>query len=98
MEMNGVEIEDTFAEAFDMQVARILMTAETAKWAQTCALSAAGFATSVIECKVEAGIIMNVTPRAVTVVGKQRPKLLPREDTALFFPFLNFTDTSRWIA
>ncbi len=56
MELNGVEIEDTFAEAFDMQVARILMTADTAKWAQICAQSAAGFATSVIECKVEAGI------------------------------------------
>ena len=56
MELNGVEIEETFAEAFDMQVARILMTADTAKWAQICAQSAAGFATSVIECKVEAGI------------------------------------------
>lgn len=56
MELNGVEIEDTYAEAFDMQVARILMTAETAKWAETCAQAAAGFATSVIECKVEAGI------------------------------------------
>jgi hypothetical protein len=41
---------------------------------------------------------MNVTPRPVTVVGKQRPKLLPCEDTSLFLPFLNFTDTSRWIA
>jgi formylmethanofuran--tetrahydromethanopterin N-formyltransferase len=56
MELNGVEIEDTFAEAFDMQVARILMTADTAKWAKICAQSTAGFATSVIECKVEAGI------------------------------------------
>ncbi|MFX0168140.1 MAG: formylmethanofuran--tetrahydromethanopterin N-formyltransferase [Candidatus Hodarchaeota archaeon] len=56
MELNGIEIEDTYAEAFDMKVARILMTAETKKWAQTCAYSAAGFATSVIECKVEAGI------------------------------------------
>jgi formylmethanofuran--tetrahydromethanopterin N-formyltransferase len=56
MELNGVEIEDTYAEAFDMKVARILMTAATKQWAQTCAYSAAGFATSVIECKVEAGI------------------------------------------
>jgi formylmethanofuran--tetrahydromethanopterin N-formyltransferase len=56
MELNGVEIEDTYAEAFEMKVARILMTAATKKWAQTCAYSAAGFATSVIECKVEAGI------------------------------------------
>ena len=56
MELNGVEVEDTFAEAFDMQVARILMTAATESWAKTCAYSAAGFATSVIECKVEAGI------------------------------------------
>jgi formylmethanofuran--tetrahydromethanopterin N-formyltransferase len=56
MELNGVEIEDTYAEAFDMKVARILMTAATNQWAQTCAYSASGFATSVIECKVEAGI------------------------------------------
>jgi formylmethanofuran--tetrahydromethanopterin N-formyltransferase len=65
MELNGVEIEDTFAEAFDMQVARILMTAESEKWARTCALSAAGFATSVIECKVEAGIDQ-VVPKTET--------------------------------
>ncbi len=56
MELNGVEVEDTFAEAFDMQIARILMTAATESWAKTCAYSTAGFATSVIECKVEAGI------------------------------------------
>lgn len=56
MELNGVEIEDTYAEAFDMMVARILITAATPKWAKTAALSTAGFATSVIECKIEAGI------------------------------------------
>jgi formylmethanofuran--tetrahydromethanopterin N-formyltransferase len=56
MELNGVEIEDTYAEAFDMMVARILLTASTPNWANTAALSTAGFATSVIECKIEAGI------------------------------------------
>ncbi|MFX1562519.1 MAG: formylmethanofuran--tetrahydromethanopterin N-formyltransferase [Promethearchaeota archaeon] len=56
MELNGVEIEDTYAEAFDMMVARILLTAATPNWVKTAALSTAGFATSVIECKIEAGI------------------------------------------
>jgi formylmethanofuran--tetrahydromethanopterin N-formyltransferase len=56
MELNGVEIEDTYAEAFDMMVARILITAATPNWAKVAALSTAGFATSVIECKIEAGI------------------------------------------
>jgi len=56
MELNGVEIEDTYAEAFDMMVSRLLITAINQQWARNAAYSATGFATSVIECKVEAGI------------------------------------------
>jgi formylmethanofuran--tetrahydromethanopterin N-formyltransferase len=53
---NGVTIVDTFAEAFDMRAARVVITAASAKWARTAAECMTGFATSVIGCKVEAGI------------------------------------------
>lgn len=56
MQVNGVEIEDTFAEAFGMWGARILITAKDEKWAMISATSMTGFATSVIACGCEAGI------------------------------------------
>ncbi len=56
MQINGVVIEDTFAEAFTMRVARVVITAKNAKWARESALKLTGFATSVIGCKCEAGI------------------------------------------
>jgi formylmethanofuran--tetrahydromethanopterin N-formyltransferase len=56
MELHGVEVEDTFAEAFGMWGARILVTADTPGWATHAARSFTGFATSVIGCKCEAGI------------------------------------------
>jgi formylmethanofuran--tetrahydromethanopterin N-formyltransferase len=56
MDRRGVRIVDTFAEAFDMRAARVLITAHTPAWARTAAESMTGFATSVIGCKVEAGI------------------------------------------
>ena len=55
-------IADTFAEAFDMRAARVIITAQTQGWAQTAALSMTGFATSVIGCKVEAGIEADLLP------------------------------------
>ncbi len=56
MLIRGVFIEDTFAEAFTMRVVRILITGRTMRWAREAALKLTGFATSVIGCKVEAGI------------------------------------------
>jgi formylmethanofuran--tetrahydromethanopterin N-formyltransferase len=56
MQLHGVEVEDTFAEAFGMWGARIVVTAETPGWAEHAARSLTGFATSVIGCKCEAGI------------------------------------------
>src|SRR5262245_41215581 len=53
---NGVRILDTFAEAFTMRAARVVITAQSAAWARIAAQSLTGFATSVIGCKVEAGI------------------------------------------
>jgi len=56
MNIRGVYIEDIFAEAFTMRVARIVITARNPKWAREAALKLTGFATSVIGCKCEAGI------------------------------------------
>jgi formylmethanofuran--tetrahydromethanopterin N-formyltransferase len=56
MEIRGVFIEDTFAEAFPMRAARIVITGRTARWAREAALKLTGFATSVIACKCEASI------------------------------------------
>ena len=56
MKIDGVTIEDSFAEAFTMRVARLLITGRNAKWAREAALKLTGFATSVIGCKCEAGI------------------------------------------
>lgn len=56
MHVNGVLIDDTFAEAFPMRAARIVITAINARWAREAALKLTGFATSVIACKCEAAI------------------------------------------
>lgn len=55
VQINGVDIEDTFAEAFGMWGARLVITAETLGWARTAATVATGFATSIIGCGCEAG-------------------------------------------
>ena len=56
MNIRGVFIEETFAEAFTMRVARLIVTARSMRWAREAALKLTGFATSVIGCKCEAGI------------------------------------------
>lgn len=56
MKIRGVLIEDTFAEAFTMRAARVIITARSGRWAREAALKMTGFATSVIGCKCEAGI------------------------------------------
>ena len=55
MHINGVEIEDTFAEAFGMWGSRLIVTGDDANWARTAAEAATGFATSIIGCGCEAG-------------------------------------------
>lgn len=56
MEINGVPIENTYAEAFPTWIARIIITAVTEEWALRAATEATGFATSAIGCPCEAGI------------------------------------------
>ena len=62
LELNGVAIDDTFAEAFPMKATRLLITAHTQAWADHAALSLTGFATSVIACGCEAGIERRLAP------------------------------------
>jgi formylmethanofuran--tetrahydromethanopterin N-formyltransferase len=56
MKLHGAEIVDTFAEAFPMWGARVVITAATPEWAVEAGRSMTGFATSVIGCKCEASI------------------------------------------
>ena len=54
--LGETRVDDTFAEAFPMRFARLVITAATDAWAQEAARSLTGFATSVIGCKCEAAI------------------------------------------
>ncbi len=62
MIINGVQIDDTFAEAFNMRGTRVIITAQNHKWAYNAANAMTGFATSVIGCGVEAGIERELSP------------------------------------
>jgi formylmethanofuran--tetrahydromethanopterin N-formyltransferase len=62
LSLNGVEVADTFAEAFPMAAARVVVTAETPAWALEAARAATGYAASVIGCDAEAGIERELPP------------------------------------
>lgn len=59
--LNGVEIVDTFAEAFPIKGARLIITADSLRWATTAATVMCGNATSVIACDIEAAIERTMT-------------------------------------
>ena len=61
MQLNGVTIDDEFAEAFGMKATRVIITAQNLKWAYHAASTATGFATSVIGCGCEAGVERELT-------------------------------------
>jgi formylmethanofuran--tetrahydromethanopterin N-formyltransferase len=60
--INGVPIEDTFAEAFLMTACRLVVTAETPARAQTAGQVTTGYAASVIGCDAEAAIERTLSP------------------------------------
>ena len=62
MKINNTEIVDTYAEAFGMWSAKVIITAENDYWAEGAARAMTGMATSVIGCKCEAGIDMKLSP------------------------------------
>ncbi|AWB09008.1 formylmethanofuran--tetrahydromethanopterin N-formyltransferase (plasmid) [Azospirillum humicireducens] len=62
LQINGVRIEDTFAEAFPMTYTRLVITADTPAWVDAATSSLTGFATSVIGCGCEAAVERLLTP------------------------------------
>jgi formylmethanofuran--tetrahydromethanopterin N-formyltransferase len=56
MQLRGTIIEDTFAEAFRMWAARLIVTAIDPHWASVAAREVTGYAASVIGCDAEAGV------------------------------------------
>ena len=80
MRLHDAEVVDTFAEAFPMWGARIVVTAETPGWAEHAARSLTGFATSVIGCKCEAGIerVLDAGGDARRAPGRRRAAVRAR--------------------
>lgn len=90
MEINGVVIDETFAEAFDMQATRLVLTAADQQWAREAAAAMTGFGTSVIACGLEIAVERELaceeTPDgrpgvailAFAVSGKELEKQIPR--------------------
>lgn len=70
MQFNGVEIEETFAEAFPMVVGRILVTAANPSWAMTAGKTATGFASSIIMSPAEAAVEGCTVPPERTPDGR----------------------------
>jgi formylmethanofuran--tetrahydromethanopterin N-formyltransferase len=60
--LNGVAVADTFAEAFPIRAARLIITADSLRWATTAATVLCGNATSVIACDAEAAIEQKLEP------------------------------------
>ena len=75
LRLNGVEVADTFAEAFPMAAARAVVTADTPGWALEAARAATGYAASVIGCDAEAGLERELPP-AETPDGRPGVSLL----------------------
>lgn len=69
LQLHGVAIIDTFAEAFPIKGARLIITAANQNWANTAATVFCGNATSVIACDVEAAIEREV-PAVETPDGR----------------------------
>ncbi len=62
LELNGVEIVDTFAEAFPMKATRVIITAAAERWAGIAASEMSGYATSVIACDAEVAVERTLSP------------------------------------
>ena len=60
--VNGIRVDDTFAEAFGMRATALNITAHNPAWAHQAAVTMTGFATSVIGCGCEAGIDRVLNP------------------------------------
>ena len=70
MQIGSTQIVDTFAEAFRLRYARLVVTAHDAHWLDAAVQSACGYGTSVIGCDAEAGLEQLFDP---TVTPDGRP-------------------------
>lgn len=75
MTINCTPIIDTFAEAFPMTAAQVIVTAANPNWARIAGQTATGYATSVIGCDAEAGIEREI-PTDETPDGRPGVSLL----------------------
>lgn len=90
LEINGVPVEATFAEAFDMTATRVIVTADDIEWVNHAAAAMTGFGTSVIACGAEIDVERELMPSetpdgrpgvsilAFAVSGKELDKQITR--------------------
>ena len=64
MELNGTFIDDTFAEAFGMRYARLIVTAADEYWLDAALREFTGYSSSVIACDAETGVERRLSRRA----------------------------------
>ena len=62
IQIAGVPIEATFAEAFDMKATRLILTAADRRWCEEAAAAMCGFGTSVIGCGLEIAVERTLQP------------------------------------
>lgn len=62
MKLGETKVHDTFAEAFRMRYARLVVTALDAFWVDMAVQAVTGFGASVIACDVEAGLERRLLP------------------------------------
>ena len=64
MLIGSTQISDTFAEAFRLRYARLVVTAHDSHWLDAAVRAACGYGTSVIGCDAEAGLETLIPPEA----------------------------------
>ena len=75
MELNGTYIDDTFAEAFGMRYARLVVTAADEYWLDAGLREFTGYSSSVIACDSETGVERRL-PASETPDGRIGASLL----------------------
>lgn len=75
LKIGNTTIEDTFAEAFSMRYARIVVTAHNQRWLDAAVSEFSGYGSSVIGCDAEVGL-ESIVPESETLDGRPGASLL----------------------
>lgn len=75
LKIENTTIEDTFAEAFSMRYARIIVTAFNQRWVDAAVAEFSGYGSSVIGCDAEVGLECLI-PETKTLDGRPGASLL----------------------